>query len=242
MTDDKFGDFANVAILGTAKAIIPGTSLFHDVFRVITGDNDAKFRDVLLQETLDHVYRVEADVKKLREELEAQGKQIDELDSIARSQLIVSFVQDISQTASLTKRDDLIKATAAQFDPRLGSFSMRQYWLGRLRVLSEPALEVLKLHKEGALQLGDNVDFYMTGPSGIMWTRQEIAWESAGCTKSTVGFAAIAVYRSARVELEGPEPPLIFRDVHATKALQNKTKLTASGQEILKLIGVQSAL
>ncbi len=238
MTSDQFERIADAALLGTAKSAIPGVGPLLDVFKAIVGDNDAKFRAAYIGELHDHLNRLQGKVNDLEQELKAQGERLDEMDPIALAHLVQDFMHDVSEKASAANRDAIIMATARQFDPRLGPFSMRQYWLQRIRTLSDIELEVLKMHTKGALYIDAREGFYVQGEIDPL-----IAFMSGrgvtGLEKVSIPAPTATVFCSTVVDFVGPNP-FLLQPIDGSISVKAIGQLLPAGSEVLRILGIEA--
>lgn len=162
MTDDDFGKTSgklieNVAIgaAGIAGAVIAGpgggvaagavamTAL--EWLRASANANDGRVFEARFSALEDQVTRLDEEVRKVKAELAAEGKQADRQDFLSQEAVYSDFARAVADAHTPEKREALVNAAAHQFDPRLGSPEVRQYWFDVVRSLADVEIWALRL-------------------------------------------------------------------------------------------------
>lgn len=128
----------------TASDLAPYSNAIATFFRTIFGDNDAAVAAMATDMRDEIIVQLQQDVDDLKKAVEAQGKQLDDLDPLTVAGHLDRLGREAFRTASDDKRRALIAVTAGQFAP-YGSRGSRQFWLSKVAELSDLEAEAMTM-------------------------------------------------------------------------------------------------
>jgi hypothetical protein len=154
MTDDDFGKtgsklIENAAVLavGVAGTFLTGpgggvaasatvqTAL--EWLHARADRNDTLLYEARFAELEGLVNKLDDEVRNVKAQLAAVGKQADRQDFLSQEAVYSEFTRSVAEAITPEKRIAIINATAHQFDPRKGSAAARTYWLNQVKALTD---------------------------------------------------------------------------------------------------------
>lgn len=125
--------------LGVASG---GAFAFFETLAQRNSEAIAAFRLSALE---DEVTNLRNELRALERRLATEGKKPDRQDPMSQTAAASEFIRNISAARTVEKRTALVHATVAQFDPRKGSPTTRDYWLQQIREVREGELALVML-------------------------------------------------------------------------------------------------
>jgi hypothetical protein len=236
MPEERFEKLTSTLVVEGVKTFVPGAGLLIAAGRALLGDSNETLRAEVFGQLQDHVARLQAAVDELEARLQSQGRKIDELDPIARGRITEEFLQSMVKSTSPSRRDALTWATARLFDPSVGPFGQRKFWLEIIQNLSEPELETLQVMSDGAIFL-DKTDLVVGRPEAFLKQRNVAYAEPNGARRIPVGEGNVAATDAILARLMTTAPPLIERTSgQHDEFLQGYRQLTAAGAQLVALV------
>jgi hypothetical protein len=237
MPPDLFEKLAATALVEGAKVLVPGGGLIIAAGRALLGDPNETLRTEVFSQLQDHVARLQAAVDELDARLQQQGRKVDELDAIARGRITEQFLQSMIKSTSPRRREVLTWATARLFDPSVGPFGQRTFWLETIERLSGAELETLQQMSEGALYL-DRTDIVVGPTEAFLKQRNVMYAESNGARRIPVGAGNVAATTAILTRLmTQTNLPLIEGTSGAQDDFQRGYRqLTAAGAQLVALL------
>jgi len=176
MVDDDFSKHAGkaiqAAVTGAAGLVsgppgvvlAVGTAVTFSVFEALATRNDEALREFRVAALEGEVIALRDGLRALEKKLAAKGQEPDRKDPLTQSAVASSFVEGVAAARTTEKKQALVHATIAQFDPQKGSPATRDYWLRRIRELPEAELSfALLLAQHGQVAFFDGKIFQAQG-------------------------------------------------------------------------------
>jgi hypothetical protein len=218
MSDDEFSKQAGKAIQATVTggaALVAGppgvvlavaAATTFSVFDALAGGNDEALREVRVAALEDEMIAVRDKLRALEARLHQQGSAPDRQDPLTQSAVASEFVRSVSEARTAEKREALVNATVAQFDPSKGSPATRDYWLRRLRDLPEIEVSfVLLLAQHGQVAFADGKMFQAHGGRAMLLpfgTTDTVAYSSLGERMTNAGHGSLVEKTQALVPID----------------------------------------